>query len=314
MKSWITGSGGFMGVHLANFLADKGESVLATDYVPTTDIRGLDRRVEYVECDVRDKDKVYQIMRRFLPDKVFHLAAQSYPTVSWDDPQYTVQTNVLGTVNVFEAVKKFNLNCRILNAGSSAEYGFVKPEEVPIKEDHSLRPLHPYGVSKVAQEMLAYQYYEDFGLKSITLRIFNTTGPRKVNDVCADFTKRLVEIEKGVNPEKRLIVGNLGTKRSITDVRDLIRAFYLTLDYATFGQTYNLGGEAAYSMEEIVERLRKLVSFEFEVFRDTKLIRTTDEPVIYGDTSRFKKEVDWKQEIPLEKTLEDMLNFWREVL
>ncbi|VVB78611.1 GDP-mannose 4,6-dehydratase [uncultured archaeon] len=314
MKSWITGGGGFMGVHLANYLVNKGEEVLATDYIPTTDIGGFDKRVKYETCDVRNKERVYELMQKFMPDKIFHLAAQSYPTVSWEDPWYTAEANIIGTTNMFESVKKFNPACKILNAGSSAEYGFVLPGEVPVKENHALQPLHPYGVSKVAQDLLAYQYFKNFNLKPITIRIFNTTGPRKVNDVCSDFTKRLIEIEKGINNEKKLRVGNLDAKRAITDVRDLIRAFDLALEHATFGETYNISGEKLYSMGEIVDNLKKLVPFEFDVWQDPALFRPTDEPVIYGDNSKFKKEVDWKQEISLNQTLEDMLNFWRGVL
>jgi len=314
MKIWVTGAGGFMGVHLVNYLIEKGEDVLATYFHPTTDIRDIDKKALVTECDVRNKEKVFYCMKTFQPQKIFHLAAQSYPTVSWEDPHYTTETNVIGTINIFEAAKKYNPDCKILNAGSSAQYGFVLPHEVPVKEDHILQPLHPYGVSKVAQELLAYQYFKNFNLKPITIRIFNTTGPRKVNDVCADFTKRLIEIEKGINPEKKLRVGNIHAKRAITDVRDLIRAFDIALDKATIGETYNLSGEKVYAVEEIIGILKNLVDFDFEIYHDPALMRPTDEPIIYGDSSKFKKETNWQQEIPLEKTLKDMLEYWRKIL
>ncbi|MBT4135786.1 GDP-mannose 4,6-dehydratase [archaeon] len=314
VKAWITGGGGFMGPHLAKYLLDKGYEVLSTYYRPTTDINGIDSRARVEECDVRDKEKVFRLMQEFMPDKVFHLAAQSYPTVSWDEPNYTAESNIIGTTNIFEAVKKFNPECKILNAGSSAEYGFVNPDEVPVKESHALNPLHPYGVSKVAQEMLAYQYYKNFNLKPITIRIFNTTGPRKVNDVCADFTKRLIEIEKGINNDKRLRVGNLKTRRAITDVRDLIRAFDLALDCGEIGKTYNVSGEKVYEIGDIILKLRELVDFDFELYEDPKLIRPTDEPIIFGDNYKFKCKTNWRQEIKLEKTLKDMLDYWRSVL
>jgi len=313
-KAWITGGGGFMGVHLANYLTEKGYKVLATYYNPTTDINGINSRARVEECDVRNKEKVFYFMQSFMPDKIFHLAAQSYPTVSWEDPNYTSEVNINGTINIFEACKKFKPDCKILNAGSSAEYGFVSQEEVPIKENHSLKPLHPYGVSKVAQEMLAYQYNKNFNLKPVTIRIFNTTGPRKVNDVCSEFTKRLIEIEKGINPNKKLRVGNLKTKRAITDVRDLIRAFDLALEKCPPGEAYNVSGEKVYEIEEIVNVLRNLVNFDFELWQDPTLIRTTDEPIIYGDSSRFKSLTGWNEEISLEKTLRDMLEYWRGVL
>ena len=313
-KVWITGACGFMGQHLTDFLIKKGYSVLSTTYHPTTNIKELNSQATIIECDVRDKKRVYSIVESFQPSKIFHLAAQSYPTVSWEDPWYTLETNVIGTTNIFEAAKAFAPGCKILNACTSAEYGFVRPDEVPVKEDHQLNPLQPYGVSKLAQEKLAYQYFKNFGIQSVSVRIFNTTGPKKVNDVCSDFTRRLIEIEKGKNLEKRLIVGNITTQRAITDVRDIINAFDIALDKSTMGEVYNLSGDHVYQINDIIETLRKLVNFEFTVEQDRRLIRSTDEPIIYGDSSKFKKETGWDQKIPLEITLKDMLNYWRETL
>jgi len=307
----VTGAGGFMGSHLVDFLIKKNYEVFATYYNPTTNIKELNSKARIEECDIRNKEKVFSIIKEFQPNKIFHLAAQSYPTFSWKDPWYTIETNVLGTINIFEAVKKFKPDCKILNACSSAEYGFVNSEEVPIKEDHSLNPLHPYGVSKLAQEKLAYQYFKNFGIKSVSLRIFNTTGPKKVNDVCSDFTKRLIEIEKGINKEKKLLVGNLEAQRAIIDVRDAIRAFDLALEKATIGEVYNISGEKVYRIYEIIDILKDLVNFEFELKQDPKLLRPTDEKIIYGNSSKFKAETGWQQKISLKKTLEDMLNYWR---
>jgi len=314
IKDWVTGAAGFMGDYLVEMLVNRGHEVLATYYRPTTDVKNIDRRARIEECDIRDRERVRGFLLEFKPDRIFHLAAQSYPTVSWEDPWYTIETNVLGTTNIFEGIKELGLDCKILNACSSAEYGFVSQEEVPLKEEHSLKPLHPYGISKVAQEMLAYEYFKNFGIKSISMRIFNTTGPRKVNDVCSDFTKRLVKIEKGKNPGKKLRVGNIKSKRTITDVRDSVRAFQLALDKATIGETYNLSGENVYEIEELIDLLRELVSFNFELEVDPKLLRSSDESIIYGDSWKFKRETGWKQEIPLDQTLNDMLNYWRGVL
>jgi len=314
MRIWITGGGGFMGLHLADLLAKKGNEVLATYYPSEEKTKKLNSNVRYEECDVRDKEKVYSILKEFKPEKIFHLAAQSYPTVSWEKPNYTIETNIIGTINIFEGIKELKIPCKILVACSSAEYGYVNENEVPVKESHSLKPLHPYGISKVGQEMLSYQYFKNFNIPSIAVRIFNTTGPGKTNDVCADFTKRLIEIEKGLNKEKKLLVGNLETKRAITDVRDIINAFDIALEKATTGEVYNLSGKKVYQIGEIVEMLKKLVDFEFSVEIDKKLIRPSDEPIIYGDSSKFKEETGWRQEILLEKTLKDMLDYWREVL
>jgi len=314
VRDWVTGAGGFMGSHLVAMLVKQGHDVLATYYRPTVDIKDIDSRAKIEECDIRDRERVKSFLLVFQPQHIFHLAAQSFPVVSWEDPWYTMQTNVIGTINLFEAIREVRADCKVLNACSSAEYGLVGLEEVPLKEDHSLKPLHPYGISKVAQELLANQYFLNFGVKSISMRIFNTTGPGKVNDVCSDFTRRLIEIEKEGNVERKLRVGNLTAKRAITDVRDAIRAFQLALDRATIGDIYNLSGERVYQIQEIVDLLRNLVNFDFEVEKDPKLLRPADELIIYGSSEKFKRETAWAQEIPLDQTLRDMLDFWRKKL
>jgi len=314
MKAWITGAGGHMGQHLVTYLIEKGYTVLGTYYRPTTDINFLNKKAQIEECDVRDREKVKKIVKEFQPDEIYHLAAQSYPTVSWEDPWYTIETNVLGTINIFEAVKETKMKCKIMNACTSGEYGFVSEDQVPIKESMEKKPLHPYGCSKLCQEALAYQYWKNFNIHVVSFRIFNTTGPHKVNDVCADFTKRLVEMEKGINKEYKLRIGTLETRRAITDVRDVIRAFYMGLKLCSPGEVYNLSGEHVYKIGDIIDMLRKEVNFEFTTWTDPKLIRPTDEPIIYGDTSKFKEITKWEQEIPLEQTIRDMMNFWRKTL
>jgi len=310
MKILITGVGGMMGSHLTDFLIERGHNVTGFDFVPTTDIRELNPRLDYVECDIRDQEKVKNLLQKVRPEIIFHLAAQSYPTVSWNRPHYTLETNVIGTVNLFEAVKELKLDPIILNACTSGMYGYVEEKDVPVKESHELKPLHPYAVSKVAQELLAYQYFKNFGIKSISVRIFNTTGPKKVNDVCADFTKQIVLMEKGLQDNK-FRCGNLETRRAITDVRDLIEAFWIAVEKCEPGETYNLSGERVYRIRDIIELLRELTDVNFEIFQDPKLIRPTDEPIIYGDSTKFKEKADWQQKIELKQTLKDMLDYWR---
>lgn len=314
MKSLVTGYGGFIGGHLVELLLAKGEELLCTFFRPTTEMSLHIPGSKVLECDIRNKNLVFSLLQDFKPHRIYHLAAQSYPTSSWDDPWYTIETNVIGTINIFEGLRNLSLNCMVLNACSSAQYGYVTEDEVPICESHSFKPLHPYGISKVAQEMLAYQYYKNFNIKTISVRIYNTTGPRKVNDVCSDLTRRIVEIEKGINPTNELRVGTLKTRRSIIDVRDTIRAFPLALDKATVGETYNLSGEKVYSIQEIVDILRNIVEVDFTVKQDPKLMRPTDEPIIYGDSAKFTQETGWKPEIPLRNTLLDMLDYWRKIL
>lgn len=309
-KAFITGAGGFMGPHLARYLHEKGEEVFSTYYEPTSDINDLKKVGRAEELDVRDKNKFRKMLGEFRPDAVYHLAAQSYPTVSWEKPNYTMQANVEGTINLFESLKELNLNPVVIVACSSAEYGFVRPEEVPISEQHSLLPLHPYGVSKVAQDFLTYQYYKNFGLRGIRVRIFNTTGPGKVNDVCADFTKQAVMIEKGLQ-KPVFKVGNVNTRRALTDVRDIIRAFHMLAEKGTAGEVYNASGEKAYLIKDILDTVIATAGIDVKTETDPKLLRPTDEPIIFGDSAKLKNETGWQQEIPIEKTIKDMIEFWR---
>ncbi|MCG2719699.1 MAG: GDP-mannose 4,6-dehydratase [Nanoarchaeota archaeon] len=313
MKAFLTGAGGFMGPHLGRFLKEQGFELMLTYFEPISDLEELRTLGETIELDVRDKEKFKELLARFKPDRVYHLAAQSYPTVSWERPNYTIQANVEGTINLFECLKALEQNPIVMVAGSSAEYGFVTEDEVPIKESHSLKPLHPYGVSKVAQEMLTYQYFKNFGLKGFTMRIFNTTGPGKVNDVCADFTKQAVMIEKGLQ-EPIFRVGNLNTRRAITDVRDEVRSFYLATEKCESGEAYNVSGENVYQMQELLDKILEITGIKVEIKVDPKLLRPTDEPIIYGDSSKLKEKTDWQQEIPIEQTLKDMIEFWRKKL
>ncbi|MDI6738496.1 MAG: GDP-mannose 4,6-dehydratase [Nanoarchaeota archaeon] len=310
MKAFITGAGGFMGPHLAKYLHEKGDTVYSTYYEPISDINELKKLGIAKELDVRDTNKFRKMLKEFQPDVVYHLAAQSYPNVSWEKPNYTIQANVEGTINLFESLKELNLNPVVIVACSSAEYGFVKPEEVPINEAHSLLPLHPYGVSKVAEDLLTYQYFKNFGMKGIRVRIFNTTGPGKVNDVCSDFTKQAVMIEKGLQ-KPVFKVGNINTRRALTDVRDIIRAFRLLAEKGKAGEVYNASGEKAYLIKDILDEIIKITGIKVKIKIDPKLIRTTDEPIIFGDSTKLKNETGWRQEIPIEKTIKDMIEFWR---
>lgn len=313
MKTFVTGAGGFMGSHMIDFLHKKGHDVHGIYFGAVNLVDEIEHKANIHRCDIREKQKLKQLISKIKPDHIYHLAAQSYPAASWIEPTYTIETNVVGTVNIFEIVKELKLNCRVLIAGSSAQYGFVEPHEVPVKENREMKPLHPYGVSKVAQEGLAHQYYKNFGIDCFTMRIFNTTGPRKVNDVCSDFTKQLAAIDLGVQ-EPIMKVGNLNTKRAITDVRDEIRGFYLAMEKAKAGEAYNISGSKAYLIKDILDTAAGFCKVKPQIAVASELLRTTDEPIIFGDSTKFISLTGWKQEIPIEQTLKDMLDYWRSKL
>ncbi len=331
LKIFVTGAGGFMGSHLVDSLASQGHQVFGTYFgavnlIDETQAKqslavrsgtegsaSVKHKSNLKRCDVGNFIMIKRLISEIKPDQIYHLAAQSYPTISWDDPWDTMHSNVIGTVNIFEAIKELKLKCRVLVAGSSAQYGFVRPEEVPIKETHEMRPLHPYGVSKVAQEGLTHQYHKNFGIDGFTMRIFNTTGPRKVGDVCADFTKQLAAIELGKQPPK-IHVGNLNTKRAITDVRDEIRGFVLAMEKAQAGEAYNISGSKAYLIKDILDTAIGFCKTKPEIFVDPALLRPTDEPIIFGDSSKLHAATGWQQEIPIERTIKDMIDYWKEKL
>jgi GDP-4-dehydro-6-deoxy-D-mannose reductase len=218
--------------------------------------------------------------------------------------------NAVGTINLFESVRALNPMPRVVVACSSAEYGPVASADLPVREDHPLRPLHPYGVSKVAQDLLAAQYFYNYSIPCVRIRIFNTTGPGKIGDVCSDLTKRVVEIELGLR-SPQLPVGNLTSRRAILDVRDLISALWLSIKHCEAGDVYNVCATQTYSVQELIDTIRQLTGIEFAIEQDAALMRGCDEPVIAGDTSKFQSRTEWSQKVHLMETLRDMLNWWR---
>ncbi len=310
MKVWITGAGGMMGSHLAEMLQAAGHDVRATYYKPTIDPLEL-HNFEAVEVDITDWCSVYDSLAAFRPDVVFHLAAQSYPTASWERPVETLTSNVVGTAIVFEALRRLRPDAKVIVAGSSAEYGFVDPSEVPIKERRELRPLHPYGVSKVATDLLACQYHSSYNTHTVVARIFNCTGSRKVGDALSDFVRRCTWLER--HPEQHTIrVGNLTTQRTIVDVRDLNRALILLMDKGEAGADYNLGGSVAYEMGHILDQVISACERDDIVPEvDAALLRPTDEKIIFGDCSKLTALTGWQPEIPLSQTIADMFDYWR---
>lgn len=315
----VTGAGGMVGSHLVELLYARGERVIGTYYKPTTDIKELSPEIKMIECDVRYAPSVEKVIMEYQPEQIYHLAAQSYPTVSWDRPYETIETNVNGTIAVYEAIKKVRnfenpeYDPMVVVACSSAEYGEtlnqLEGNEVYVKETAKLQPLHPYGVSKVGQDLISFQYFINDHIRCIRARIFNSTGTRKVNDVTSDFTHRAIEAERSGVYELR--VGNLETRRAIMDQRDLVAALMLLAEKGIAGEVYNISSEHIYQMSDIVKMIERQIGHEFKIYVDPKLLRPTDERIIVGDITKLKRDTGWKQIIPMEQTIEDMLNYWR---
>jgi GDP-4-dehydro-6-deoxy-D-mannose reductase len=315
MKVLITGITGFVGSHLVDFLLQKGGiEIYGIERwrSRTENVEHVKDKIKFDECDIRDASSVREIISKIKPDRVFHLAAQSFVPTSWNAPAETLTTNIIGELNIFEAVRQIGINPYIQIAGSSEEYGMVYESEVPIKESNPLRPLSPYAVSKVAQDLLGYQYYMSYKLNIVRTRGFNHTGPRRGEVfVSSTFAKQIARIEKGLQ-EPLIYVGNLKAKRDFTDVRDMVRAYWLSLEKCKPGEVYNICSGKSWAVEKILNILLNLSKAKIEIREDPQRMRPSDVPILEGDSSKFKKETGWEPEIPFEKTLEDLLNYWRE--
>lgn len=320
MKILITGITGFVGSHLAEYCLEKGEEVFGT--VLSHHLGDELKRIEHIkdnvtllECNLQNRVAVQRVIEKVKPDKIFHLAAQSFVPVSWASPEDTLTNNIISELNIFEAVRELKIDPVIHIAGSSEEYGLVHENESPIKEENQLRPLSPYGVSKVAQDTLACQYYYSHGLKTVVTRSFNHEGPRRGEQfVTSNFAKQIAEIEKGkISPI--IHVGNLEAKRDYSDVRDIVKAYWLATEKCKYGEPYNICSGKAWTIQSVLDfLLQKSTKKNIEIKQDTDRMRPSDVPILLGDCSKFKDQTGWEPEINFEQTLEDTLNYWRNIV
>lgn len=316
MRALITGITGFAGSHLADYLlADHPEVEVYGIYrwrSRRDNIEHLEGRLKLVEADLRDYTSLHHLLDEVRPDYIFHLAAQSFVPSSWKAPGETLITNIAGQTNLFEAVRALNIDPTIQIACSSEEYGLVLPEEVPIREDNPLRPLSPYAVSKVGQDFLGYQYFQSYGLKVLRTRGFNHTGPRRGSVfVTSNFTKQVASIEAGLQ-EPVIRVGNLDAVRDFTDVRDMVRAYWLAVTKGRPGEVYNICSGRGITIRELLDLILSFSKVEVTVETDPERLRPSDVEILIGDASKFQGDTGWRPTIPLEKTVEDLLDYWRD--
>jgi GDP-4-dehydro-6-deoxy-D-mannose reductase len=312
----ITGFTGFVGSHLAESLIESGAEVygLYRWRSRLENVEHLRRRVEFVEGDICDAAAMRRVVKLADPDHIYHLAAQSFVPTSWTSPAATLDANIQGQLNLFEAVRQLELTPRIQIACSSEEYGMVHGDELPITEDNPLRPLSPYAVSKVAQDLLGYQYYRSYGLDVVRTRGFNHTGPRRGKVfVCSNFAWQIACIEAGL-AEPVIRVGNLDARRDFTDVRDMVRGYQAALERGKAGEVYNICRGNAWTIRAILDHLLSLSSIEVKIEQDPTRMRPSDVQVLDGSASKFSDATGWEPRIPFEQTLGDILDYWRERL
>ena len=313
-KAFITGIAGFVGSHLAELLLAEGYEVygLIRPRTKTDYIESIISKLHLEDADIMDTHSLYTTIARIKPDYIFHLAAQSFVPTSWVSPSVTLEVNIVGSANLFEAVRQVGIDPVIQIACSSEEYGMVLPNEVPIKETNPLRPLSPYAVSKLAMDYLGYQYYESYKIRIVRTRGFNHTGPRRGETFAeSTFAKQIALIEKG-KQEPVIHVGNLDASRDYTDVRDMVKGYLLSVEKCDPGDVYNICTGKDIKIGDMLKLLLSFSKVNVEVKPDPARMRPSDVKVLLGDNSKFVAKTGWKPQIPFEKTMEDLLNFWRE--
>lgn len=312
-RALITGITGFAGSHLAELLLSYGYKVsgIVRARSKTDNIDHIRHKLHLEDADLLDSHSLYSIIGKIKPNYIFHLAAQSFVQSSWASPANTMEINIVGSVNLFEAVKRVGLNPVIQIACSSEEYGLVYPSELPVKEDNPLRPQSPYAVSKVAMDYLGYQYFQSYKMNIIRTRGFNHTGPRRGEVfVTSNFARQIAMIEKG-KVEPVIHVGDLTTERDWTDVRDMVKGYLLAVQKGKSGEVYNICSEKAIKVGDMLNMLLSYSRKKVKIRRDISRLRPSDVPILLGNCSKFKKLTGWKPEIPFAQTMKDLLNYWR---
>lgn len=308
MKALIIGGAGFVGGYLIRELNGSGWEVHAT--------RLPDENLSEVCCshflNILERENIKPLLDEVMPDVVYHLAAQSSVSVSWKKPQLTAEINIIGTINILEAMREAKKqDIRLILIGSGEEYGFIRSEACPISENEPLDPGNIYAATKACQGMLGKIYARAYKKDIINVRAFNHSGPNQLPIfVISDFCRQIAEIEKGERPPE-ISVGNLSAQRDFTDVRDIVRAYRLLAEKGISGKTYNIGRGKAVSIQYILDTALSFAKVPIKIKQDPARMRASDIPIIEPDVSRIFADTGWKAEISIERTVEDTLDFWR---
>lgn len=311
-RALITGASGFAGRHLARTLAAEGN----------WEIIGLSARPHpvgpelhhHLVCDLLNAELTRRTLTQWKPDVIFHLAAVSYVPHSYADPAGTLVNNAVGEINILEAARHLEPPPVVLIVSSSDVYGLVHPEELPITEQQPFRPISPYGVSKIAQDMIGLQYYLSYHLPVVRVRPFTHIGPgQSERFAIANFARQIAQAEAGQAPPV-LLVGNLDVERDLLDVRDVVRAYRLVADVRYAGEVYNIARGESWSLREVVDQLLAMATVPMTVRDDPARLRPIDVPVLRGDATALRAATGWSPTIPFAQTLRDILDYWRQVV
>jgi GDP-4-dehydro-6-deoxy-D-mannose reductase len=311
VRALITGITGFAGGHLAQILIDRGDEVFGVARDEGYGLKHLSKAITPVIADLQNPEAVRQTLQEFKPDAIYHLAGQAFVPTAWADPWATLENNIRPQLNILQAMIKQKSSARLLVVASNEVYGHVGPEHLPVNEEHPMYPDNPYGVSKVAQDVLAYQYHLSHAIDVIRVRAFNHIGPRQSPVfVAASFAKQIAEIEAGLI-EPVIRVGNLEAQRDFTDVIDVMRAYALLVEHGIAGEAYNVGTGRAYSIKYLLDVLLSYTQAEITIQPDLARLRPSDVPVIYADNSKLRSQTGWAPTYKFEESLCRVLDYWR---
>ncbi|MBN1218765.1 MAG: GDP-mannose 4,6-dehydratase [Anaerolineae bacterium] len=311
MRALITGITGFAGGHLAQTLLDRGDEVCGVDIRPAQGLKHLSPEINLAVADLSDPIAVTTLLSQIQPEAIYHLAGQPFVPTSWQDPWGTIENNIRPQLNILQTIIQQQLTTRLLIVASNQVYGKVSSDQLPVREDTPFRPDNPYGVSKVAQDLLALQYHVSHGVDVLRVRAFNHIGPRQnPYFVSSSFAKQIAEIEAGLK-EPIIRVGNLDAQRDFTDVVDVMRAYALLVEFGQPGEAYNVGTGRAYSIQYLLEILLGCGNVEIKIEQDPTRMRPSDVPVLYADNHKLRTTTGWEPTYTFEESLQRVLDYWR---
>lgn len=314
----ITGITGFVGSHLADLALEKGCIVYGLrrwNLSRLRNVRHIIDKINWIDCDITDNVSVRKALQISQPDKIFHLAAESFVSTSWDHPLHYMDVNYRGTVNFLESIKDLGINPKFLIPGSGEEYGEIFDDELPINEKSNLRPVNPYAVTKIAQDLIGYVYFRTYGLNIIRVRAFNHEGPRRDNVFGIPwYAYQIARIEAGL--QKPIIkTGHIEDRRNFTHVKDMVEAYWIAIERCIPGELYLIGSdekEKIYTYKELIKMLIEMSTVkDIKIEEDRQYVRPTSVPRLIGDSSKFRNLTGWKPKSSISEILTDTLEYWR---
>ena len=316
-KFLITGFSGFVSRHFMEYLEQNDiRAVVKGIDVHHPDFRQEDFshiKYDFAKIDLLDKGKVENIIFEFQPDYVLHLASFSSVAFSWKEPNISFQNNTNIFLNLLETIRKLNLNTRILSVGSSEEYGNVELKDLPLTEDHPLKPVSPYAVARVSQELLSQIYAHGYGLDIVMTRSFNHMGSfQKEVFVLPSFVKQIVEMKHNGTKTNKLMTGDVTIIRDFMDVRDVASAYYRLLTIGKKGEVYNVCSGTGWTLKEIIDKISAILEIDVQIVPNDSLFRPDDNRAIIGSNEKLRSMIQWAPKYTLEDTLNEMIAYWKE--